>query len=352
MITVLKPFLLIFLVSSALAICLSKRLISAVIIFACYSIVLSVLWILLAAPDIAITEAAVGTGVSGVIFFVALKRLSVTDMEFKWANAVSSTAKQKEKTDKGRRGFRYLYHSVFIAVSAGLTGILAYTASAFPPFGDPGNPANNEIPRKFLEEGVMDTGALNAVSAMLWSYRSFDTFGEACVLFAAACVILVLLRGGGVSLEANDPFRKEMDEPRQDPIIKTIAFLLVATIMIFGVYALLHGHITPGGGFSGGAIIGAAMVLYASAYGTRLANKFMNHKIFCRAISISLISYALAKGHKFFTGANSIDTAAPLGTPGNILSAGIILPLNIAVGIIVACTMYIIYILFSGGELQ
>jgi multicomponent Na+:H+ antiporter subunit B len=60
--------------------------------------------------------------------------------------------------------------------------------------------------------------------------------------------------------------------------------------------------------------------------------------------------YGIAKGYSFMTGAAHIDSFIPIGVPGRILSGGLILPLNIAVGIVVACTMYGLYSLFSEGE--
>ena len=71
--------LLSFLVIAAATICMMKRLISMAIVFAAYCVVMSVIWILLAAPDLAITEAAVGTGISGVLFFILLKRVRVME---------------------------------------------------------------------------------------------------------------------------------------------------------------------------------------------------------------------------------------------------------------------------------
>ncbi|MCL2121009.1 MAG: DUF4040 domain-containing protein [Clostridiales bacterium] len=71
--------LLSFLVIAAATILLMKRLISMAIVFAAYCVVMSVIWILLASPDLAITEAAVGTGISGVLFFILLKRVRVME---------------------------------------------------------------------------------------------------------------------------------------------------------------------------------------------------------------------------------------------------------------------------------
>ena len=161
----------------------------------------------------------------------------------------------------------------------------------------------------------------------------------------------MLLRHDGPP-DAFDALLHEMELPWPNVILKITAFPLVAMIMVFGCYVVLNGHLSPGGGFSGGAILGAALVLYAGAYGPRRAQLFMNFKVYCRVVSACLIFYALAKGYSFYTGANHIPSGIPLGTPGNLLSGGLIMPLNIAVGLIVACTMYVIYILFSTGEFE
>ena len=81
--TLIEAILLSFLLVAAVAICFIKRILGSVIIYASYSIVMAVLWILLAAPDLAITEAAVGTGISSILFFVVLKRIRVMEEEHK-----------------------------------------------------------------------------------------------------------------------------------------------------------------------------------------------------------------------------------------------------------------------------
>jgi len=256
-----------------------------------------------------------------------------------------------DKTARERKAFRYFYNTLSVIVCLSLTGILLFTTASLPPFGDPGNPTNNEVPRKYIEEGVQDTGAVNIVAGMILDYRAFDTFGEACVLFVAVVAILVLLRRDGPP-DAFDTLLKEMEEPRRNVILMTTSFLLVAMMMVFGGYVILNGHLSPGGGFSGGAILGSALILYASAYGTERARPFMNFKIYCRTVSACLIFYALAKGYSIYTGANHITSGIPLGKPGNLLSGGLIMPLNIAVGLVVACTVYVIYILFTTGEFE
>ena len=255
------------------------------------------------------------------------------------------------KADSGEQAFRYLYNTLSVIFCLGLTGVLFFTAISLPPFGDPENPTNNEVTRKYIEEGIQDTGAVNVVASMILDYRAFDTFGEACVLFVAVCAVLILLHHDG-PLDTFDTLLYEMREPRQNVILKTTSFLLVAMIMVFGCYVILNGHLSPGGGFSGGAILGASLVIYASAYGTARARLFLNFKIYCRVVPACLLFYAFAKGYSFYTGANHIPSIIPLGIPGSLFSGGLIMPLNVTVGIIVAFTLYVIYVLFSTGEFK
>ena len=63
----------------------------------------------------------------------------------------------------------------------------------------------------------------------------------------------------------------------------------------------------------------------------------------------ALACYSLAKTYSFFTGANHIESVIPLGTPGGILSSGLILILDICVGFVVAGTMYTFYVMFRKG---
>jgi len=79
--TLIDAILIAYLIIAALAICIMRRLLASMIIFASFGVVMSVVWVMLAAPDLAITEAAVGTGISGILFFVVLKRIRVIEDE-------------------------------------------------------------------------------------------------------------------------------------------------------------------------------------------------------------------------------------------------------------------------------
>lgn len=71
---------------------------------------------------------------------------------------------------------------------------LIVTVAEMPPFGEPANPAHNEIPDRYLEQGVAETGVINTVSGIIIDYRAFDTLGEVTVLFAAIAAVIATLK--------------------------------------------------------------------------------------------------------------------------------------------------------------
>lgn len=256
---------------------------------------------------------------------------------------------------KGIRIFTGFYRFFAIVFCICIISVLLVTVSYLPEFGNEGNPNNNEVTERYIEQGLQETGAVNIVTGMILDYRAFDTLGESHVLFIAACCVLILLRidkdkeGKRTKRKAAVETNDRNYEPKNDIILQKIAFLLVPPIIIYGIYVILNGHLSPGGGFSGGAIIGAGLILYLNAFGFKKTERFFTYKTFSVVSVCSLLFYAAAKSYSFFTGANHIESGIPLGTPGSILSSGLILPLNICVGMVVACTMYSFYALFRKG---
>ena len=257
-----------------------------------------------------------------------------------------------QKHNKVYKGFRLFYKIASVLCCLALILMLLTAVSHLPPVGAADNPASNEVAAKYIEDGLQDTGAVNIVTGMILDYRAFDTFGESNVLFIATCTVLILLRSDKKKdkrQEEAEQRREQHYEPKDDSILQRVTALLFPIIVIFGIYVILNGHISPGGGFSGGAIIGAGLILYANAFGFEKLNRFFTEKTY-KWISFSALSfYCLAKSYSFFTGANHLESGIPLGQPGAILSSGLILPLNICVGMVVACTMYAFYTLFRKG---
>lgn len=247
------------------------------------------------------------------------------------------------------------FHKVYVVFAVIfcviLVGLLLYVVSYLPRTGNDANPANNEVAARYIESGLQETGAVNIVSGMILTYRAFDTFGETNVLFIATCCVMILLMVDDAILKKQEAKNDRRFEPKNDAILQGTASVLCPIIFIFGIYVVLNGHLSPGGGFSGGAIIGAGMILYVSAFGFKKTQRFFNEHIYKIAKITALLMYGMIGSYFYITGANGIENHIPLGTPGSILSGGIILPINICVGLEVACTMYAFYALFRRGGL-
>ena len=258
---------------------------------------------------------------------------------------------------KGAKLAQWFYRITAVVICLGIIWMLLQTAAFLPPFGNPDNPANNEVSRRYIEQGMQETGAVNIVAGMILDYRAFDTLGESNVLFIAACSVLILLRissekhGGDAVAQLEAEADDRMYEPKNDLILQRIASFLVPLILLFGVYIIMNGHISPGGGFSGGAVMGAGLILYLNAFGFRKTERFFTFKTF-KVVSLCALSfYAVSKAYSFFTGANHLSSFITPGTPGRLFSAGLIPYLNIAVGLVVCCTMYAFYTLFRKGDM-
>ena len=260
---------------------------------------------------------------------------------------------------KGYRAARRAYALLCVGICLIMITVLLYTVGSLPAYGDPNHPVNNEVSARYIEQGLQETGAVNIVTGMILDYRAFDTLGESTVLFSAAMVVLFLLRMDAQSHKYSSlaramkesPHNETFDEPHRDIILQKTAMILVPVVLIFGVYVVLNGHLSPGGGFSGGAIMGAGLMLYVTAFGFASIRRFFTYKTYQYVVLMALLTYACSKCYSFYTGANHIHSIIPLGTPGAILSSGLILVLNICVGFVVTCTMYAFYAMFRKGEM-
>ena len=259
--------------------------------------------------------------------------------------------------NKGSKLMRWVYIIMSVLMCVGIISLLLTTAANLPPYGSPDNPVNNEVSAHYIEKGMQETGAVNIVAGMILDYRAFDTLGESNVLFIAAVTVLILLRlapskdGKPTTEQLEAEADDRMYEPKQDMILQHQANLLVPLILLFGVYVVMNGHISPGGGFSGGAIMGAGLILYLNAFGFKKTERFFTFKTFQIVSLMALAFYACSKAYSFFTGANHLTSIFTPGTPGMLFSAGLIPYLNIAVGLVVCCTMYAFYTLFRKGDM-
>jgi multicomponent Na+:H+ antiporter subunit B len=211
---------------------------------------------------------------------------------------------------------------------AALGTTLVVAVADLEPFGHYPGPYGDVLAK--VVPGERHTGQL--VAATVLDYRGFDTLGEELILFTAACGCVALLRLRRRERSA----AYTPDRPAPSFAALAVGGALVGPVVVLAGYVIVHGHLTPGGGFSGGVIGGGALLLaYAAGQRVRLR----------RVGSIAMLETveavgaggfaALAIGGLIAAGA-TLQNFLPLGTSGMLLSAGTIPVGNVAIGIEVA----------------
>lgn len=136
------------------------------------------------------------------------------------------------------------------------------------------------------------------------------------------------------------------------PILKQVTVALIPFVQVFGIYIIFHGHLSPGGGFAGGTVLGVSLILYRMVLGKAVAQKHLRSQALLTLIVVGVMVYGIMKGYSFISGGSHLHwPMPPLGQLGDLLSGGFLLPLNIAVGTIVAISMYFFYGLFEDGDI-
>ena len=226
-------FLLTLLVITALAIVRTKNLFVAVMLMGIASLLIAANFFILDAADVALTEAAVGAGITTVLFLGAL-----------------ALTTERETAPTSRR-------ILSIAVVSVAAAILIYATFDKPRFGDPQAPAQTHVAPWFIEQTRTQVEIPNVVTAVLGTFRGYDTLGEVFVVFAAGIGVLFLLASGPVSTRKGSVLLDDDVGLRHHLIPRVVGRLLIPFILLFGLYVQFHGEYGPGGGFQAGAIIAA-----------------------------------------------------------------------------------------------
>jgi multicomponent Na+:H+ antiporter subunit B len=223
---------------------------------------------------------------------------------------------------------------LFAVAGLGMATVLVIGFTGLPSFGSAHELYGNLV--NLLEPKLRH--ATDVVTGLNFDVRAYDTLGEEFILFASVAGVALLLRH----------LRDEEERDHQTPgieehrfagasdALKLVSLVLIPLLVALGIYVVLHGALTPGGGFQGGVVLaaGPVAVLLAGRYLSmkRIAPKHMVEV----ADALGASGYALiGLGGLIFTGVY-LKNPLPLGTPGMLLSAGM-MPLNsIAVGLEVA----------------
>ncbi len=161
-----------------------RNLFGVVVLSGIYSFLMASVMIVLDAVDVAMTEAAIGAGISTVLMLGALY-LTKT-----------------HESDPIHSQIPALFIAIVIA------GVLVFGTLDLPPFGEATNPIHLNVANYYLENSIKQTTVPNVVTSVLASYRGFDTLGETAVVFTAGIGVLMLLRGRRKSKAAKDQERQ------------------------------------------------------------------------------------------------------------------------------------------------
>lgn len=253
-----------------------------------------------------------------------------------------------------------------------VTGLLlVYATGDFPAWSDPASPASSHVSPRYIEQGMHETAAPNIVTAVLADYRGFDTMFETAVVFCAGVVCFFLLRipkrralrerqyrhritGVTVRIKGNKKLpsclgefeRIDIQWTPHDLIIETACRMLIPFIQLFGLYVIAHGHHSPGGGFQGGVILGASIILLAISHDLRTLLARISEKTHALLCSAGVLIYAGTGALCMVLGFNFLDYGALARVlrvdPAMARSHGILI-VEIGVGLAVMATIIWIY---------
>ncbi|MCU4742639.1 DUF4040 domain-containing protein [Halobacteria archaeon AArc-m2/3/4] len=167
--------LMVFILLTAVTTALFRDVLSAIVVFGAYSLGMAIFYTFLLAPDVAMTEAAIGAGVTTILLLLTIARTT------------------RPSTD---RLFERVHWPGVVAVGAFAIVLLWTVLPEMVAVGAEDAPvwANADVTQYYIQHTYDDTGVQNAVTAVLAAYRGFDTFGEAVVVFAAGVAVLIVLK--------------------------------------------------------------------------------------------------------------------------------------------------------------
>lgn len=156
--------------AATIAIAVQRNLFAVVVLFSAYSFLMATVLVALDAVDVGMTEAAVGAGISTVLLLSTLYLVRKEEM-------------------------KPLHRPLLpLAVAVATGAVLAYGTLGLPAFSDPEAPIQRHVAPRYIHDALRETGVPNVVTAVLASYRGYDTLGEVMVVFTAGAGVIALLR--------------------------------------------------------------------------------------------------------------------------------------------------------------
>ena len=293
-------------------------LFAVVMLFGVYSLLTATLFMDLDAVDVAFTEAAVGAGVTTVLM-------------------LSSLHLTKRREALPRR------NPLLALLAVGVTGAaLLYAVLDAPLLGDPSAPVHQHVTPRFIEQGQAEVGMPNLVTAVLASYRGYDTFGETVVIFTAGLAVLLLL-----GIQDDPRLRPGVSAIGDQLVLRSVVKVLLPLILLYGLYVQFHGDFGAGGGFQAGVIFATGFVLYDLVFGEGSARAVIPPGWLHRLAALGVLIYGAVGVYSLLLGRPFLDYSALADDPVHGQHLGVLL-VELGVGIAVFSVVLLIFYAFAG----
>jgi multicomponent Na+:H+ antiporter subunit B len=228
---------------------------------------------------------------------------------------------------------------VGLVALAGLAALLVWGVGGLPAYGHPRGPYATLAPRIMLDERHVT----NAVTGVTFDLRGFDTLGEELILFVAALGASVLLRAQRSEESVERAAQaEERRGPETSAALRALGAVLVGPALLLGIYIVVHGALTPGGGFQGGVILAGALLLVYAAGQVAAVQRLRPVTLVEVADAVGAAAYTLIAVAGLVFGVAAMDNVLPFGTAGSLLSGGIVPVLSVAVGVEVTAAVTLI----------
>lgn len=195
---------------------------------------------------------------------------------------------------------------------------------------------------------VYQRHATDAVTAVNFDYRGFDTLGEEFILFTSVMGANLLLRRQKDDHEQKPVIDRAEDRvvPPTSDAVRVTGLALVVPIVVFGLYTVLHGQLTPGGGFQGGVILASMPLIIYLCGDYQAFEQVTSHVLSEIAEAIGAGGYALVGLVSVALGLKYLTNFLPLGQTGDVLSSGTILLISVLTGMAVTAGIVVLMVSF------
>lgn len=300
-----------------------RDLFAVAMLFGIYSFLTAGLFMDLDAADVAFTEASVGAGITTVLLLSSL-RLT------------------------GRWERRPRHGPLLPLIVVGITGAaLVYGTLSAPMLGDPGAPVHQHVAPRYIEHGPQEVGVPNMVTAVLASYRGYDTLGETAVIFTAGLALLLLL-----GIQEGPDTRPGRTAIGEQLVLRVVVKLLIPFILLFALYVQWHGDFGAGGGFQAGVIFAAGFVLYDLVFGEGNARLVVPPRWLTRLAAGGILLYGGVGLYALLHGKPFLDySALSPEHPVHSQHLGVLL-VEMGIGVTVFSVVLTIFYALSGRSRQ